>query len=610
MKSLKNHIILALGILSLTACSGKDPIYWFEPESTAGGAGSNIPYYPQKPSGGENITPVDGYAPSNYSLVWSDEFDSQVKLYTDWSFEQGGTGWGNKELQYYCPGGIYEPTGQQTAFVSDGTLKIKAYKIAPSRQSDNCEYISARMNTKESWQYGYIEMRARMPLTKGSWPAFWMLLKDGPSYVRDNSGKGAEIDILEYVPGDDPNTIYFSAHSYNATPEAGTETGYVDPATGRKYSYCQYKSIPDPGNWHCYGMEWTHDYIRGFCDGVEYFYVPNPTPDADDPATWPFDQKFYLKLNLAVGGTWGGTPAANFNEETYEIDWVRVYAANGSTPDNPDTPTNPVEEKLTSTQWVLTGVLEEGENVTTSAGNKLTLNPDYTMAFDCTANGGQTFDHTWEGCLIDPAAYGEVSDMRWSTYTVDGKNYLKVDNGFLLVFAQEDVNGVYEIKELEEDKLTVDIRTYGETWTLLFEAAGSAPQEPTLEEKLTSTQWALAGVQEIGENVTTSVGNKLTLNSDHTLAFDCTANDGLTFDHTWEGALIDPAAYGAISDMRWSTYTEEGKDYLKVENGFLLVFAQEDVNGVYEIKELTADKLTVEILTYEELWTFTFEAVK
>lgn len=607
MKSIKNHIILALGILSLAACSGKDPVYWFEQEQTAGGAGSNVPYYPAKPTDGGGTAPTDGFAPEGYNLVWSDEFDSPVGLYSNWTFEQGGTGWGNKELQYYCPGGVYEPTGQQTASVSDGTLKIKAYKIAPSRQSDNCEYISARMNTKESWQYGYIEMRARMPLTKGSWPAFWMLLKDGPSYVRDESRTGAEIDILEFVPGDDPNMIYFSGHSYNATPEAGTETGYVDPATGRKYSYCQYKSIPDPGNWHCYGMEWTHNYIRGFCDGEEYFYIPNPTPDVADPATWPFDQRFYLKLNLAVGGSWGGTPDPNFREETFEVDWVRVYASDNT----PPVPDDPVEEKLTATQWELIGVQEVGTNVPTSVGNKLTLNKDYTMAFDCSANGGQTFDHTWEGTLIDPNTYGEVSDMRWRTYSNNGKNYLEVTDGFLLVFAQEDVAGVYEIQELTEDTFTVTIVTYGETWTLQFKAAGApGPQEPTLEEKLTSTQWALTGVQEIGENVTTSVGNKLTLNSDHTMAFDCSANDGLTFDHTWEGSLIDPAAYGEVSDMRWSTFSEEGKDYLKVENGFLLVFAQEDTQGVYEIKELTKNKLTVEITTYEEAWTFLFEAVE
>lgn len=220
---------------------------------------------------------------------------------------------------------MYGPTGQQTAAVSDGTLKINAYKISPSRSSENRSYISARMNSKSSWKYGYIEMRARLPKTDGCWPAFWMLLQDGPSYVRDESRTGGEIDIMEYVPGEDPSKVHFSAHSYNATREAGVNTGYVDPKTGKKYSYSDNIRVEDPQDWHCYGLEWTHNYIRGYCDGVEYFYAPNPVPDKQDLASWPFDQKYYLKLNLAVGGSWGGTPDKNFKEETFEIDWVRVY---------------------------------------------------------------------------------------------------------------------------------------------------------------------------------------------------------------------------------------------------------------------------------------------
>ena len=265
------------------------------------------------------------HVPNGYHLVWSDEFDSEEKFYSGWTFERGGSGWGNNELQYYCSGGVFEPTGQKTAEVSDGTLKIKACKIAPSKASMDREFISARLNTRESWQYGYIEMRARLPKTRGCWPAFWMLLKDGPSYVRDESRTGGEIDIIEYVPGDDPNTVHFSAHSYNATAAAGRETGYVDPATGKKHSYSSHTRVDDPEGWHCYAMEWTHEAIRGYCDGVEYFYAPNPSPNAPDAASWPFDQKYYIKLNLAVGGSWGGTPAEDFGEATYEVDWIRVH---------------------------------------------------------------------------------------------------------------------------------------------------------------------------------------------------------------------------------------------------------------------------------------------
>ena len=324
---MKKLFYIALGIVTLCACSGKDPVYWFDAGSETGGAGSNVPYYPTKPSTGGNTQddPTDGYAPEGYSLKWSDEFDSQVALYSNWKFNKGGTGWGNGELQYYCDGGIYEPTGQKTASVSEGTLKITAYKISGSTASDGKDYISTRMDTNKGWQYGYIEMRAKMPMVKGCWPAFWMLPSDGPYWVRDASGKGAEIDIMEFVPGDDPKTVWFSAHSYNATGEAGENTGYVDPVSGKKYRYTGSVTVPDAQNWHCYGMEWTHDYIKGFYDGKEYYYAPNPTPNAEDTYTWPFDQKMYIKLNLAIGGAWGGTPASNFTEATYEIDWVRVY---------------------------------------------------------------------------------------------------------------------------------------------------------------------------------------------------------------------------------------------------------------------------------------------
>lgn len=323
---MKRAVFSVFALLSLVSCSGEDPVFWFDAGSSDGTAsGSNVLYYPEKPDGeGQNPT-SDGFAPSGYRLVWSDEFDSQSNSLSNWKFEKGGTGWGNQELQYYCEGGVYAPTGQQTASVSDGTLKIKAYKIVPSPSSDDCEFISTRMNTKQGWEHGYIEMRARLPMTKGCWPAFWMLPLEGPYNVRDASGWGAEIDILEYVPGDQLYTAYFSAHSYKATPAAGRDTGYTDPVSGEFYSYCQNTAVQTPNNWHCYGMEWTHEYIRGFFDGIQYFYAPNPKPEDADQFTWPFDQKFYLKLNLAVGGSWGGTPATGFTEETYEVDWVRVY---------------------------------------------------------------------------------------------------------------------------------------------------------------------------------------------------------------------------------------------------------------------------------------------
>ena len=275
------------------------------------------------------------FPPAGYQSVWSDEFNSGEYLGNNWEFESGGD-WGNHELQYYCANGRITLNGREykTASVSgSGTLKIKAYKVSPSNKTENKRYISARMYTKLpdlSWQHGYIEMKAKLPTTAGCWSAFWMLLSDGPSYVLDPSGRGGEIDILEHVPNDDVNRAFFSAHSYNATYEVDPDSGYEDPETGELYSYCQSAYLYDPENWHTYSMLWTQNYILGFRDGVEYFYVPNPTPDVVDLATWPFNKNYYIKLNLAIGGDWGGTPASNFSSATYEIDYVRVYQKNNT----------------------------------------------------------------------------------------------------------------------------------------------------------------------------------------------------------------------------------------------------------------------------------------
>jgi len=275
-----------------------------------------------------------------------------------------------------------------------------------------------------------------------------------------------------------------------------------------------------------------------------------------------------------------------------------------------------VEYLLTSRSWKLTGVKEVGNSVTTSVGNILTLNSDGTMAFDCTANNGQTYDHTWVGGLIGPDDYGNVSDMGWSLSNESGTDFITVTDGYLLVFAQSDMTGVYEIKELSETKLTVDIETWGEVWTLQFDAVEDTPTPPTpptpatTEELLIAHSWVLTGVKEAGNSVTTSVGNILTLSSGGSMSFDCTANNGQTFDHTWVGGLINPDDYDPVSSFSWSVSSEGEKTFLNVEYGYLLVFVQADMNGVYEIKELSETKLTVDVETWGEVWTLLFDAAE
>lgn len=312
----ENVILIGLVGLVLGSCAPDDPVYNVNLEG--GSDTSEIPYYPSKPAG--DVDDGDGYAPAGYKLVWSDEFNDRSSLARNWYFEEGGTGWGNNELQYYCAGGVYEPNGLNTAEVVDGKLHITAYKVTPSAASGNCEYVSTRMNTTRGWKYGYIEMRAKLPAEGGTWPAFWMLMKNGPSWIGDGGG---ELDIMEWV-GNDPGMVHFSAHSKNVTTNSGNF--YVDPETGEKYPHSRGIAIENPSSeFHCFGMEWTHEYIRAFLDGVEYYYCANPIPSISDVTWWPFDTEYYIKLNLAIGGNWGGNVPAGFTSSTYEIDWVRVY---------------------------------------------------------------------------------------------------------------------------------------------------------------------------------------------------------------------------------------------------------------------------------------------
>ena len=272
--------------------------------------------------------------PTGYSLAWSDEFEAGESLSGNngnWTFETGGSGWGNNELQYYCNNGTITLSGTtyNTASVSsEGTLKITAYKVAASNRTGNKEYISARMYTKQCWKYGYIEMRAKLPVTKGCWSAFWMLPQYGSADVRNSKKDGGELDIIEHVPNDDVNKIYFSAHSYyttQAAQDAGDYVDYIHPTTGAHYSFHGSGTVSTPAEWHTYSMLWTDEFVRAFIDGEQYYYAPNPYPGTVNLPYWGFNQEFNIKLNLAVGGDWGGTPASSFSEETFEIDYIRVY---------------------------------------------------------------------------------------------------------------------------------------------------------------------------------------------------------------------------------------------------------------------------------------------
>jgi len=247
----------------------------------------------------QETAPMPNYVPEGYTLVWHDEFNSGKMPDTNnnWWYETGASGWGNNELQNYVAGA----SGTDTcALVSNGTLKIIAKK-------KGAQVISIRMNTKESWTYGYFEARLKLPAGKGTWPAFWMLPQNFVSWPDDG-----EIDIMEEV-GFDPNKVLASIHCKAYYHSIGTQK------SGEIY-------IPTAqSDFHVYAVEWTSDFIKGYADGTCYFTFPNDK--TGNKNTWPFNAPFYLKLNLAWGGDWGGAQGVDESKlpATYEIDYVRVF---------------------------------------------------------------------------------------------------------------------------------------------------------------------------------------------------------------------------------------------------------------------------------------------
>jgi beta-glucanase (GH16 family) len=236
-----------------------------------------------------------------YELVWSDEFEGTAVNTAKWNFEigNGTNGWGNNENEYYT-------NRKENANVVDGNLVITAIKESYS----GYQYTSARMTTKNKgyWLYGRIEMRAKLPLGKGTWPAFWMMPQKstyGTNYWPDNG----EIDIMEYV-GYQPGVIHGTVHTNKNNGASG-----ISKTT---------TSAGIENDFHIYAVEWDTDTIKWFVDSKMYGYYPRLGKDWQ---YWPFNKEFFVILNFAVGGNWGGSQGIDDTvfPQTYEIDYVRVY---------------------------------------------------------------------------------------------------------------------------------------------------------------------------------------------------------------------------------------------------------------------------------------------
>jgi len=240
---------------------------------------------------------------NNYQLIWNDEFDyTGLPDSVKWIYDTEGNeaGWGNNEAQ------VYTEAQEENANVKNGILHITALR----KNFEGKEYTSARLISNVDWQYGKIEVNAKVPGAAGTWAAIWMM----PGNWSFNDGNWpdiGEIDILEHV-GHNTGTVHASAHSHDYQWQAGSQK------TGTIY-------IPDvTSSFHSYILEWTPDVLRAFVDDSLYFEYEN---EGLGESKWPYDKPFYLILNLAIGGAWGSENGIDDNAfpQTMLVDYVRIY---------------------------------------------------------------------------------------------------------------------------------------------------------------------------------------------------------------------------------------------------------------------------------------------
>ena len=270
----------------------------------------------------------EDYTPAGWKMIFNDEFDGGKLDTNKWSYDEGflleeddinTAGWGNQELEYYT---------RDNVSVKDGKLNIdmkKQSKIftqkGDSTKKAEAKYSSGKITTKDKFsvKYGRVDFRAKMPTGTGVWPAMWMLPNDS---VYGSWPLSGEIDVFE-GRGRTPNMVFGTLHYGSQWPNNINSSDAFDMTKNGNVK----TGIDD---WHVYSVVWDAENIKIYCDGKCYFKCTAGEwySGSDRGNTYaPFDQRFYLILNLAAGGTFdsGYVPDDNFTSAMMEVDYVRVY---------------------------------------------------------------------------------------------------------------------------------------------------------------------------------------------------------------------------------------------------------------------------------------------
>jgi len=238
-----------------------------------------------------------------YKALWSDEFNGSAVNTSNWQYDLGNSGWGNNELECY--------TDSNTT-VSGGFLTINIRKQDVLYNGVTSHYTSTRMNTgggKFSFQYGRVDIRARLPVQPGMWPALWFLGNNIGTVGWPTCG---ETDLMELV-GSNPHQVLGSIHWMQGNGQEGTLNNSYTLPGGADYSQ----------QFHVFSLVWTPTRITMYVDDLPYMSESNTSISS---GTWPFNQPQFLIINCAVGGNWPGPPTAQTTfPETMVVDYVRVF---------------------------------------------------------------------------------------------------------------------------------------------------------------------------------------------------------------------------------------------------------------------------------------------
>ncbi|WP_241657236.1 carbohydrate binding domain-containing protein [Halobacillus salinus] len=345
---------------------------------------------------------------SDWSLVWSDEFLTEEIDPDKWTYDIGNwivdengdgvsPGWGNNEKEYYTD-------SEENSFIEDGKLVIKAKKEQTTDQFGTYDYTSAKLKTKGlfSKKYGKFEARMKLPEGQGYWPAFWMMPEDSVYGEWPTSG---EIDIME-AAGSDTDTIGGAIHF-----------GEEFPNNTYKAKDYHFPEGSDYTDFHTYSIEWEPGEIRWYVDGELYQTLNDWFTKGTNEATnytypAPFDQEFYMILNLAVGGWYGGDPDATTEfPGQMEVDYVRAYELTGRDYREPVEPTREIEP------------LPEDAKQPTEDGN-LIYDQNYEEGFNVVDENTDTMDDTYWNFLTLPdfAGVGSIA-----TDEVNGETFAKTE---------------------------------------------------------------------------------------------------------------------------------------------------------------------------------------